>query len=119
MRTRPTILTIFLLGGWIALLIVTVHALQTLGGNAAIDLFFGDFQNPWRRQFNTDFVLHLLLFASWIFWRTESKATGLLLFMISAFCGGMFNILYVLIALVRAKGDVQRLLLGCHARPQA
>ena len=71
-----------------------------MGAQLAIDVFFGDFAHPWRRQFNLDFVFHLLMFGSWIFWRTRSTPTG---------------IMFVLVALVLAKGDIRKLLLGARA----
>lgn len=105
--------------GWIILLFVTLHALQRMGATAAIDIFLGDFAHPWRAQFNTDFVAHLLVFASWIYWRTASKRLGLVLATLSVFCGGLFNIAYLLVGLVRARGDIKALLLGYHVAGQA
>lgn len=105
--------------GWIILLFVTLHALQRMGATAAIDIFLGDFAHPWRAQFNTDFAMHLLIFASWIYWRTASNGLGLILATLSVFCGGLFNIAYLLVALVRARGDMKALLLGCHAVGEA
>lgn len=99
---------------WIGLLLITLIAVQRLGAMAAIDLFFGDFANPWRAQFNSDFLIHLLLFAGWIGWRTSGRALALLLAGLSIFFGGMFNLPYLAVALVRARGDMRRLLLGRH-----
>ena len=115
MRPVSTILAVLLFAAWIAIMIFSVDATRLMGAQLAIDVFFGDFAHPWRRQFNLDFVFHLLMFGSWIFWRTRSTPTGIVLFALSAFFGGMFNLMFALVALVLAKGDIRKLLLGARA----
>ncbi len=119
MRPLPGLVLLLSTAGWIVLLLLTAHAVIGLGAPASIAIFFGDFANPWRAQFNGDFTLHLVLIACWIFWRTQSKGLGLLLACLSVFCGGLFNLAYIAIALIGAKGDIRAALLGHHAGREA
>ena len=98
---------------WIVLLAVTWRAVAELGMGAGT-VFFSDFSQPWRAQFNTDFSLHLLLFAVWVFWREHSKLVGIACAVFCAF-GGIFTFAYLLVSLARSRGDVRDLLLGTHA----
>ena len=69
-------------------------------------VFFGDILNlGWRSQFNIDFLIHLLLLATWIAWREGNTAKGYVFGFLSIFMGGMFGFLYVLYATFEAKGD--------------
>jgi hypothetical protein len=103
----------YLLVAWLLLAALTVHAVQTLGLDAA-NVFFSDFAHAWRAQFYTDFLLHVAPIAAWIFWREPSRAVGALC-ALGALSGGMFTLLYVLVATFRADGDPRRLLLGRHS----
>jgi hypothetical protein len=60
-----TVLRIFLAVAWLTIAYVTIRAVSQLGV-AGGNIFFGDFSQPWRAQFNTDFGFHLLLMAGWI-----------------------------------------------------
>jgi len=104
---------LFVLAIWVALLAVTWRAVSELGLGGG-NVFFADFSQPWRAQFNTDLSLHILLFAVWVFWREHSKLLGLVC---AVFCalGGIFTFLYILVAVSRARGDARVLLLGAHA----
>ena len=98
---------------WILIVGITWHALQELGSDGGM-VFVTDFSHPWRAQFNTDFSIHLLLFAIWVFWREKSKALGLMAALLCTL-GGMFTLLYLLFATYRAQGDAKVLLLGAHS----
>lgn len=100
---------------WLLLTAVTVYAVVVLGLEAGM-VFISDFGHPWRAQFNTDFLLHVILVAAWIVWREPSRTVGILC-AIGAFFGGVFSLLYLLAALIRAEGDIPRMLLGKHWRP--
>jgi hypothetical protein len=108
-----TIFRGFLIVGWLLLFYVTAHAFVALGADGGM-VFISDFAHPWRAQFNTDFSLHIVLVALWMFWREPSKAVGLLC-ALGAMAGGVFTLLYLLIATFRAGGDPRKLLLGRHA----
>ncbi|HVL00905.1 MAG TPA: DUF1475 family protein [Dongiaceae bacterium] len=107
-------LKILLVVLWVLLTGITIYAIQTLGSEAGM-VFLSDFLHPWRAQFNTDFVIHLLLFVVWVVWREESKAVGIVS---AALCllGGLFTLLYLLFAVYRADGEPKKLLLGVHAK---
>jgi hypothetical protein len=109
-----TLLRIFLAVAWLVIAYVTVRAVSQLGV-AGGNIFFSDFSQPWRAQFNTDFGFHLLLMAGWIFYREKSTVAGVLCGMGAIFLGGFFSMAYILVATIRAKGHARVLLLGNHA----
>ena len=65
-------------------------------------------------QFNVDFLIHLLLLATWIVWRENWTQRGYIFGFLSIIMGGMFGFLYILYAVNTAKGDPKRILLGQH-----
>ncbi len=102
----------YLVAAWLLLAAVTVYAVRTLGLDGG-NVFFSDFAHPWRAQFYTDFLMHIVPIAVWIFWRESSRAVGVLC-AIGALSGGLFTLLYLLVATFRAGGDPRRLVLGRH-----
>lgn len=104
---------LFVFAIWVVLLAVTWRAVAEMGMGGG-NVFFADFSQPWRAQFNTDLSLHLLLFAVWVFWRERSKLIGLACAVLCAF-GGIFTFPYLFASLLRSRGDVRVLLLGSHA----
>jgi len=104
---------IFLLVMWLVLLAVTWRAVAELGMGGGM-VFLSDFSQPWRAQFNTDFSLHILLFAVWVFWREHSKLVGAACAVLCAL-GGVFTFPYLFASVLRSQGDVRSLLLGSHA----
>ncbi len=109
MKALQLLLAIF----WIAMLGITFYAVHALGSEAGM-VFVSDFLHPWRAQFNTDFSLHIVLFAIWVFWREKSRTTGSICALL-CLMGGLFTFLYLLMAVQRAKGNVKNLMLGTHA----
>ena len=108
---------VFLVVIWVALLVVTWRAIPALGLGGG-NVFVLDLSHPWRAQFNVDFLLHLLLFAVWVFWREASKLVGLVCAVLCVF-GGMFTFPYLLVLALRSRGDFRAFLLGTHARKQS
>ncbi len=109
------ILALFSATGWLVVLAASVAAFQQEGMNAG-KMFFADIaQLGWRAQFNLDFLLHLLLFATWVAWRHRCRLGGLALAAGCVLGGGLFSLAYLLCAALRAKGDTKRLLLGENA----
>lgn len=70
----------------------------------------------WRTQFNTDFLIYLLIGATWISWREGFSTKGYIFGFLSVIMGGMFSFPYLLYATYQAKGDPKEVLLGAHAR---
>lgn len=103
---------------WLRLLIVTIHAGETLGWSSAGDTFFGDMTHPWRAQFNTDFFCLLLLIAAWMVWRAQSRLLGAVFAVLSVMGGCLFTFAYLLIQSFRTKGNLAALLLGRHYTEQ-
>ncbi len=109
MKALQILIAIF----WIMITAITVYAVRELGSEGGM-VFITDFAHPWRAQFNTDFSLHLLLFAIWVFWREKSKVQGLVCALL-CLMGGLFTFLYLLVSLYRAKGSSKNFMLGTHA----
>jgi hypothetical protein len=108
-----TLLRAYLILGWLLLAGITAWALTTVGPDGG-KVFFTDFTDPWRASFNTDFLLHVIPFTAWVIWREPSKAVGLLCGIGTLF-GGMFTLIYLLVATYQAGGDARKLMLGKHA----
>lgn len=68
----------------------------------------------WRSQFDFDFIVHLLLLATWVVWREGATAKAYLFGVLSVVMGGMFSFPYLVYAIIQAKGQPKALLLGVH-----
>lgn len=100
--------------GWFAIAAVTVWALAELGLLALPRTMLSDLHHPWRAQLYLDLELQLLVFAAWVVWRGRSLPVGLACAAATMLLGALFTLPYLLVASVRAKGDVRRLLLGAR-----
>lgn len=69
----------------------------------------------WRSQFDTDFIIYLLLGSTWISWREGFTGKGHAFGFLNFFLGGMFGFPYLIHASFLANGDPTRILLGVHA----
>ena len=101
--------------GWLLIAAVTLWALAELGLLALPQTFVSDFAHPWRAQLYLDLELQLLVFASWTVWRERGFGVGLACAAATMLLGALFTLPYLLVASIRAKGDVRRLLLGSRA----
>lgn len=99
---------------WALLAFITWRAITQLGSDGSY-IIFSDFAQPWRAQYYTDFILHVLLVSCWVFWREPSKAVGAACALACIGGGALITLIYVLIATYRADGDARKLLLGKHA----
>lgn len=104
---------LFLVAAWLLLAVITWRAIALLGSDGSY-ILFSDFAHPWRAQYYTDFILHVLLVSGWVFWREPSKAVGAACALACISGGALITFLYVLIATFRAGGDARKLLLGKH-----
>lgn len=68
----------------------------------------------WRSQFDTDFIIYLLLTSTWISWREGFTVKGHVFGFLNVFLGGMFGFPYLLFASIQANGDPRRILLGVN-----
>ncbi|MEM9292418.1 MAG: hypothetical protein AAGD01_12110 [Acidobacteriota bacterium] len=112
-------LRVFLAFSTVVIYAITVHAVVIAGINWPAVFFPDLLPLDWRSQFNADFLIHLLLLATWIWWREGSNAKGFLFGFLSIFLGGMFGFPYILIATFKAGGDPRKVLLGVHSRDLA
>ena len=109
-------LRLFLLIASVLIYLITVLAVIAEGANWPA-VYFGDLLSlDWRTQFNTDFLIHLFLLATWISWREGFTFKGHIFGFLSIIMGGMFGFLYILFASYQAKGDPVLLLIGKRAR---
>jgi len=76
-------------------------------------VFFQDIiAMSWPGQFNLDFSCLLILSGLWLAWRHQYSALGLGLGVLALVGGSPLLCTYLLIASIRAKGDMKVLLLG-------
>jgi len=109
-----TSLRFFLIISTFLIFTVSIYAVVTKGINWPA-VYFGDLLHlDWRTQFNTDFLIHLFLLATWIAWREGFTTKGLVYGFLSIFMGGMFGFPYILHATYKAGGDPIAILLGVH-----
>ena len=109
------LLRTFLLASTVLIFAISIYTAVTMGINWPA-IYFGDLLNlDWRSQFNTDFLIHLFLLATWISWREGFTPKGFLFAFLSIFMGGMFGFPYLLLATYKAKSDLKVVLLGIHA----
>ena len=76
-------------------------------------VFFQDIiAMSWPGQFNLDFSCLLILSGLWLAWRHQFSALGAALGVLALVGGSPLLCTYLLIASIRAKGDMKVLLLG-------
>ncbi|MCW8931668.1 MAG: hypothetical protein OQL19_15730 [Gammaproteobacteria bacterium] len=110
-----TVLRIFLITSTVLIFTISIYTVITSGINWPA-VYFGDLLSlDWRTQFNTDFLIHLFLLATWISWREGFNLKGYTFGFLSIFMGGMFGFPYILYASYQASGDPKKILLGVHA----
>ncbi len=94
--------------------LVTIYAVATKGINWPA-VYFGDILYlDWRSLFNSDFLIHLFLLATWISWPEGFTVKGFIFGFLSIFLGGMFGFPNILYATYKAKGEPKDILLGVH-----
>lgn len=111
-------LKIFLALSSAGIYLLTVIAISAQGWNwpavAVNDLMALN----WRTQFDFDFIIHLLILATWIVWREGATARAYLFGFLSIVMGGMFSFPYLIYVMYQDKGNPRALFLGIHAQKQ-
>ena len=103
---------IFLALLWLALAIYTGVTISN-HGLGLLPIFFGDIATmAWPGQFNFDFLLMLVLSASWTAWRNRFRASGLGLAVIAFFGGAGFLFPYLTYLIFKHDGDAAAVMLG-------
>ncbi|MEE2653131.1 MAG: hypothetical protein VYE54_10440 [Pseudomonadota bacterium] len=111
-------LRIMLVTSTVAIYMLTVIAIMSQGWNWPAVAFNDLIALDWLTQFNFDFIIHLLLLASWIVWREGANAKAYAFGFLSIIMGGMFSFPYIIIATYKTKAQPSALLLGVHAQKQ-
>jgi hypothetical protein len=103
---------VFMVAIFLSLVAYTAVTISNHGWNL-LPVFFGDMRAmTWPGQFNFDFMSFLLLSGLWVSWRHKFSLAGIALGAVAVFGGMLFLSLYLLVVSVRAKGNVEELLLG-------
>lgn len=103
---------VFLIVLWVALAAYTTVTVAN-HGLGLLPIFFGDIAAmAWPGQFNFDFLLMLVLSASWTAWRNRFRASGLGLAVIAFFGGAGFLFPYVSYLILKHNGDAAAVMLG-------
>ena len=111
-------LRVFLVIATLAIYAVTVVASLTEGLNWPAVAIGDLLALGWRSQFDTDFLVHLFLLATWVVWREGADTRAYVFGFLSIVMGGMFSFPYILHATYKARGEPKALLLGANAQPQ-
>lgn len=118
MRPGLGIVAVIAAVAWLALLTLSANAIGQMGYHAAGAVFLGDFVHPWRAQFNADFLIHLVLMAAWMVWRSRSWPVGLVCGLMTICMGALFLLPYLALAWWRS-GSLEAALIGHRSsRPQ-
>lgn len=67
---------------------------------------------PWGLMSMVDIYTGLLLFACWIFWRERYVSVASIWFLILLLFGNLASCLYILIAVLRSQGSIDRFIYG-------
>ena len=82
-------------------------------GMDLVPIFFGDIAKlTWPGQFNLDFLCMLLLSGLFVAHRHRFSPAGIALGLLATVGGSLFLSAYLLVASLRARGDLTVLLLG-------
>jgi len=76
-------------------------------------------QMPWGVMSLVDIYTGLLLFSGWVFWREQHVAVAMLWLLALLLLGNLTSCLYVLIAVLRSEGRVERFFHGRRDPVQA
>ncbi|CAM9312523.1 unnamed protein product [Ectocarpus sp. 4 AP-2014] len=109
------IMRLFLISSTVMIYVQTVIAIVGHGWLWPIVCFQDLTAKNWRSQFDSDFVVYLILSSCWIVWREGSKIKSYFNGFLNMSLGGMFGFPYLLIATYSAKGDIKKVVLGIHA----
>lgn len=108
------IFRLFLIVLWITLTAYTVVVVAN-HGMGLLPIFFGDMAAmTWPGQFNLDFMMMLLLSATWVAWRHQFSVGGLALSVLALLGGASFLTVYLLVLSIQSKGDMKKVLLGAR-----
>lgn len=110
-----TLFRAVLVVAWLVIFYISVEAVRWIGVMPSFDIFIGDYSNWWRAQFHTDFLIHAVLAAIWMLYRTKNLFLGFVLALLAINLGSLFTLVYIFALTFTTKGDVRALLLGDRA----
>ena len=97
---------------WLALAGYTAITISN-HGLGLLPIFFGDIATmAWPGQFNFDFLLFLVLSATWTAWRNRFRASGLVLAAIAFLGGAGFLLPYLIYLTWKHDGEIPAIMLG-------
>lgn len=102
-----------LLASIVGIVLVYTGLVGAAQGWNFMPVFFQDIiAMTWPGQFNLDFSCLLILSGLWLAWRHQFSALGIALGVLALVGGSPLLCTYLLIASIKANGDVKVLLLG-------
>lgn len=111
-----TVLRIYLVAAWAALLVLSSFVVARHGFGTSFSDFFAMFQPMgWQAQYGADFLCHLALAGLWAGWRNGWTVKGFVFAFLAFMGGSLFTMAYLLVLLHLEKGDMRRVLLGVRA----
>lgn len=96
----------------IALLVYTYYAFNNQGASL-LQIFFSNIASmTWNGQFNLDFLCYLMLSGLWMMWRNKFSLNSIIIGIVAMVLGIVVFAPYVIILLIREKGEIKRVLIG-------
>ncbi|MXS69999.1 hypothetical protein GSF70_02060 [Flavobacteriaceae bacterium W22] len=96
----------------LAVLVYTILVFQKEGADL-LSVFIANIKNiDWNGQFNLDFSSYLTLSALWIMWRNHFSGSSIVIAIIAGVIGIIVFAPYVLLLLIKEKGDLKKVLVG-------
>src|SRR5271170_990371 len=106
MKVGLTLFRVLMVIAWLAMVWISYVAIRDMGASVAVKIFFDDYNHPWRAQFNSDFLVHLLLAMTWFLYRFKSPWKGILCAVLTWFIGSVFVLPFIFVTLARNGGNV-------------
>ena len=96
----------------VALVGYTVPVIGREGWDFVTPFFSAIAGGGWQGQFNTDFLVMLILSALWTAWRNNLGATGMALAVLALLFGAAFLCAYLFYLSYNEQGDARRIMVG-------
>ncbi len=100
----------------LAIIVIYTSVTISMHGLHLLPHFFGAIATmDWQGQFNTDFMMFLMLSGLWTAWRNGMTGGAIALGIVAVFFGILFLSVYLLYLSYRKNGNMKQILLGVHA----
>lgn len=110
--SKSSLFKSLLIAQTIGLLTYTLFAFQNDSANLFSVYINNILSFNWNGQFNLDFSCYLFLSALWIVWRNKFNISSFIIGIAAMIVGIMVFAPYLLVLLIKEKGDLYRVLVG-------